>query len=180
MNPEDAIDLGREALMTCFHVGGPILVVGLMIGLALGLLQAMTQVQDQTVSFVPKILLVMVAIALALPWISEKMMDFAEHSFSSPDLAITPTLSAESSVVPQPLPKWMNTPKKSSGEAKDQVAAMSEESIPRLDTSSISITMPTMMDRFSSSMPILTTRSPRPRVATLPQTDSDTDRDTSK
>ena len=65
-------------------VGGPILAVGLLIGIAVGVFQAMTQVQDQTVSFVPKILLLLVMIGLCLPWLTYKMLDFARQSFETP------------------------------------------------------------------------------------------------
>ena len=64
MNPDDAIDFSREAIKTCMMVGGPILVASLLLGLLIGVFQAMTQVQDQTVSFVPKILLLIVMIGL--------------------------------------------------------------------------------------------------------------------
>jgi flagellar biosynthetic protein FliQ len=84
MNPQDAIDFSREAIKTCLMVGGPILAASLLIGLLLGVFQAMTQVQDQTVSFVPKILLLLVMIGLCLPWLSDQMLDFAKTSFEKP------------------------------------------------------------------------------------------------
>jgi flagellar biosynthetic protein FliQ len=84
MNPQDAIDFSREAIKACLMVGGPILVASLVIGLLIGVLQAMTQVQDQTVSFVPKILLLIVMIGMCLPWLTDKMMDFAKLSFEKP------------------------------------------------------------------------------------------------
>lgn len=84
MNPQDAIDLSREAIMTCMMVGGPILAVGLLIGISVGVFQAMTQVQDQTVSFVPKILLLLAMIGLCLPWLTDKMLGFAKQSFETP------------------------------------------------------------------------------------------------
>lgn len=84
MNPQDAIDLSREAIKTCMMVGGPILVTSLVIGLLVGVFQAMTQVQDQTVSFVPKILLLIVAIGACLPWLTDQMLDFARYSFEKP------------------------------------------------------------------------------------------------
>lgn len=84
MNPQDAIDFSREAIMTCMKVGGPILVVSLVIGMLVGVFQAMTQIQDQTVSFVPKILLLLVMIGLCLPWLSDQMLDFAKQSFETP------------------------------------------------------------------------------------------------
>lgn len=84
MNPQDAIDFSREAIKTCMLVGGPILVASLLIGLLVGVFQAMTQVQDQTVSFVPKIFLLVVMIGLCLPWLTDQMLEFARHSFEKP------------------------------------------------------------------------------------------------
>ncbi len=84
MNPQDAIDFSREALRTCMMVGGPILVASLLIALVVGVFQAMTQVQDQTVSFVPKLLLLIVLIGLCLPWLTDQMLEFAKHSFEKP------------------------------------------------------------------------------------------------
>ncbi len=84
MNPQDAIDLGREAIRACFMVGGPILLASLIIGLLTGVLQAMTQVQDQTVSFVPKLLGTLVVLGLCLPWLSEKLVDFSSEALSKP------------------------------------------------------------------------------------------------
>ncbi len=84
MNPQDAIDFSREAIKTCMMVGGPILAASLLIGLIVGVIQAMTQVQDQTVSFVPKILLLLLMIGICLPWLTERMIDFSTESFSTP------------------------------------------------------------------------------------------------
>ena len=84
MNPQDAIDLSREAIMTCMMVGGPILVASLLSGLVVSVFQAMTQVQDQSVSFVPKVLMLLVLIGLCLPWLTDHMLDFAKQSFETP------------------------------------------------------------------------------------------------
>ncbi len=84
MNPEDAIDFSREAMKTCMLVGGPILVTSLLVGLIIGIIQTMTQVQDQTVSFVPKILVLVALIGICLPWLTERMTDFARLSFEKP------------------------------------------------------------------------------------------------
>ena len=65
-------------------IGGPILAISLLAGLALGMMQAMTQVQDQTVSFVPKLLIVLVAIAVCLPWLSDRMLEFSHDMLSKP------------------------------------------------------------------------------------------------
>lgn len=84
MDAQEAIDLGREAIRTCIMIGGPILAISLLVGLALGMMQAMTQVQDQTVSFVPKLLIVLVAIAVCLPWLSDRMLEFSHDVLSKP------------------------------------------------------------------------------------------------
>ena len=84
MNPEDAIEFSREAMKTCMLVGGHILVTSLLVGLIIGIIQTMTQVQDQTVSFVPKILVLVALIGISLPWLTERMTDFAKLSFEKP------------------------------------------------------------------------------------------------
>lgn len=78
MNPQDAIDLGRDAIMTALMVGAPVLIVGVVIGLLIGLVQAVTQIQDQTLSFVPKIIAMVGALALCLPWLVERMMEYSQ------------------------------------------------------------------------------------------------------
>jgi len=69
MDPNDAIQLGREAIWTALLIGSPVLVVGMVVGLLVGLLQALTQIQEQTISFVPKIVAMVVVLSLALPWL---------------------------------------------------------------------------------------------------------------
>ena len=73
MNPQDAIDLGRDALLTSLLVGGPVLLVGVVVGLLIGLVQALTQIQEQTLIFVPKILAMFVTLLLALPFMADSM-----------------------------------------------------------------------------------------------------------
>ena len=84
MDPQDAIDFSREAITTCIVVGGPILAISLIVGLLISVLQAMTQLHDQSISFVPKILLLLVAIAAGLPWLSGKMIEFTKYSLEKP------------------------------------------------------------------------------------------------
>ncbi len=84
MNPQDAIDLGREAIRACFMVGGPILLASLLIGLLVGVFQAMTQVQDQTVSFVPKLLCLLAVLGLCLPWLTDQMVEYGEQAWAKP------------------------------------------------------------------------------------------------
>ncbi|MEM7456644.1 MAG: flagellar biosynthetic protein FliQ [Planctomycetota bacterium] len=94
MNSQDAIDLGREAIIECLMIGSPILLAGLVIGLIVGMLQAMTQVHDQTVAFFPKLLGLCLLIALALPWLSGRMKDYTEQLLEKPVTSLEATLPA--------------------------------------------------------------------------------------
>jgi flagellar biosynthetic protein FliQ len=77
MNPQDAIDLGRQAATAALMLGGPILAVAMIVGLVVGLLQAATQIQEQTVSFVPKLVAIGAALALMLPWLIDQLVQYS-------------------------------------------------------------------------------------------------------
>lgn len=77
MAPQDAIDVAREAIVMMLTVSAPVLVCGLAIGLLIGILQAMTQVQESTLSFVPKIVAMLVVLGLSLPWLIDQMVHFS-------------------------------------------------------------------------------------------------------
>lgn len=76
MDPQDAIDLGREALWTMLLIGSPVLVSGMIVGLVVGLFQALTQIQEQTVSFVPKIIVMLLVLSVTLPWLIAQMLQY--------------------------------------------------------------------------------------------------------
>ena len=82
MDAQNAIDLGREALITALMVGAPVLVIGVVVGLTIGLVQALTQIQDQTISFVPKILAMVATLGFCLPWLIERMVEYSETVIS--------------------------------------------------------------------------------------------------
>lgn len=77
MTPEYVIDLGRQAVMTSLLVAGPLLLSGLLVGLLVSVLQATTQIQEATLSFVPKILAVMLAALVFAPWMMAVLAEFA-------------------------------------------------------------------------------------------------------
>ena len=77
MDPQDAIDLGREAIWTMLLIGSPVLVAGMIVGLMIGLLQALTQIQEQTVAFVPKIVAMVLVLSLSLPWLIARMVQYS-------------------------------------------------------------------------------------------------------
>jgi flagellar biosynthetic protein FliQ len=77
MNPQEAVDLGRQAVNTVLVVGGPVILAGLVVGLVVGLLQAITQIQEQTVSFVPKLVAMVLVLSLTLPWLIHQMVQYS-------------------------------------------------------------------------------------------------------
>ncbi|WP_146576564.1 flagellar biosynthetic protein FliQ [Neorhodopirellula pilleata] len=76
-----AVDLAREALIIAIVIAAPMLIVGMAAGLAIGLIQALTQIQDQTVSFVPKLLAMAAVLVACLPWLMTRMLEFTRRVF---------------------------------------------------------------------------------------------------
>ena len=83
MTVENVIDIGREALVMTLVISSPFLLVSIVIGLVTAFLQTITQVQDQSLSFVPKLVAMVVVAVIALPWLIEKMMEYSHSAFSS-------------------------------------------------------------------------------------------------
>lgn len=81
MDPQDAIDIVREAIMLALWISAPVLIVGMAVGLVVGLIQALTQVQEQTVAFVPKLFAMILVLALTLPWLLTQLVDYAHELF---------------------------------------------------------------------------------------------------
>jgi flagellar biosynthetic protein FliQ len=77
MDPQDAIDLGRNAIWMTLLIGSPALIAALVVGLVVGLLQAITQIQEQTVSFVPKLIAVVAVLSFTLPWIINQIVQYS-------------------------------------------------------------------------------------------------------
>ncbi len=77
MDFAEALDLTRDALMLTLIIAAPIMVIGMLVGLVISLFQSMTQLQEQTLSFVPKIV-AMVGVGLLLaPWLTNKLLEYA-------------------------------------------------------------------------------------------------------
>ncbi|WP_046868330.1 flagellar biosynthetic protein FliQ [Microvirga massiliensis] len=70
------IEIARDGIFTFFKVAGPLMLVALVIGFSVSLLQALTQIQEQTLIYVPKILAVFVAMLLMLPFIGDAMAGY--------------------------------------------------------------------------------------------------------
>lgn len=76
MDAQDAIELGREAIMLTLLIGSPVLVAGMVVGLLIGLAQALTQIQEQTVAFVPKLVAMVFVLALTMPWLIDQLTEY--------------------------------------------------------------------------------------------------------
>jgi len=73
MTGPDILDIARDAIYTLVIVSSPLMIVGLIVGVAISLLQALTQIQEMTLVFVPKILAMFVALLLALPFMADAL-----------------------------------------------------------------------------------------------------------
>jgi flagellar biosynthetic protein FliQ len=79
MNPQDAVDLGREALLVAATIAAPVLIAGMVVGIVVGLFQALTQIQEQTVAFVPKLIVMVLALAISLPWVLTRLVEYSRE-----------------------------------------------------------------------------------------------------
>jgi len=81
MTIDAGIEMTRETLWLMLMLSAPVLGAALVVGLSISILQAVTQVQEQTLTFVPKILGMGAAAILVMPWMVMKILDFAERMF---------------------------------------------------------------------------------------------------
>jgi flagellar biosynthesis protein FliQ len=87
MTPLEAINLGQNAILMVLILAGPLLMVGLTIGITIALFQAITQIQEMTLTFVPKIVGVLLALAFLSSWMMIKLTDYTRELFMSlPDI----------------------------------------------------------------------------------------------
>lgn len=81
MSEAAVLEVGREALWTVLLLAGPVMMAGLGIGLAIALFQALTTIQEMTLTFVPKILVIFLSIILLLPFMMNTIVDFGESMY---------------------------------------------------------------------------------------------------
>ena len=81
MTPEQVLDIARDAILVLLKIGAPIMLVALIVGVLIALLQALTQMQEMTLSFVPKILAIFLTVVLALPFMVATLVGFGEEMF---------------------------------------------------------------------------------------------------
>ena len=73
MTGPEVLDIARDAIVTLIVISAPVMLVGLAVGVVISLFQALTQIQEMTIAFVPKILAIFVALLVALPFMAEKL-----------------------------------------------------------------------------------------------------------
>jgi flagellar biosynthetic protein FliQ len=81
MTPEYVITLGRQAVETVLLVSAPMLLAGLVVGLLISIFQAATQINEQTMSFIPKIVAVLVTLLISAPWMINQLLTFTREIF---------------------------------------------------------------------------------------------------
>ncbi|CAN5909778.1 flagellar biosynthesis protein FliQ [soil metagenome] len=83
MTPQLVVDLARNSIMVALMLSAPMLIVALVLGLLVSVLQAVTQIQEQTLAFVPKLLGVAAVFLIALPWILQTLIRYTTELFRS-------------------------------------------------------------------------------------------------
>jgi flagellar biosynthetic protein FliQ len=88
MTPESVMSLAHQAMYVGLMLASPLLLVALVVGLVVSLFQAATQINESTLSFIPKLLAVALTLVIAGPWMMETLLDYMRHVFT-----ITPAIS---------------------------------------------------------------------------------------
>ena len=79
MSPDEVIDIGREALTITVMLAAPLLIAALVTGLIVGLFQAATQINEQTLSFIPKLLSMVIVLVATGPWLLQVILDYTSN-----------------------------------------------------------------------------------------------------
>ncbi len=81
MTADQAVELSRAAIMLTLQIGAPVMLTAVVVGLTISILLAVTQIQDQTISFVPKIIAMILAMLYVLPWVITQMVEYSTSLF---------------------------------------------------------------------------------------------------
>jgi flagellar biosynthesis protein FliQ len=81
LNEAAVLEIGRDGLWVVLQLAGPIMLAGLVIGLIIALFQALTTIQEMTLTFVPKILVIFVALILFLPFMMTTLIEYSQQLF---------------------------------------------------------------------------------------------------
>ena len=81
MTPEFVVGFARQSIELALMISLPMLGVGLIVGVSVSIIQAATQIQEMTLSFIPKIVSIFIALLISFPWIMDKMITFTQNVF---------------------------------------------------------------------------------------------------
>lgn len=79
METSEVLEIAREAIMVALQIGAPVMIVALVVGLVISLFQALTQIQEMTLTFVPKILVIFLSLLVFLPFMLSTLTSFTER-----------------------------------------------------------------------------------------------------
>jgi len=82
MNASDVFGIGNQAIMVALEIGAPVMLLALGVGLAISILQALTQIQEMTLTFVPKILVIFVSLLVLMPFMLSTLIEFTQSLFA--------------------------------------------------------------------------------------------------
>jgi len=82
MTPENVMDLAHRTLLVTSMIAAPLLLIALITGLVIGMLQAATQINESTLSFIPKLLMLVLTLFAAGPWILRVLIDFTRDLYA--------------------------------------------------------------------------------------------------
>ncbi len=83
MTPEFVVEFAKKAILLTIYLSMPMLGIGLLVGLAVSIFQAVTQIQEMTLTFVPKIIAVFLGLLFAAPWMLDEITDFTINVFEN-------------------------------------------------------------------------------------------------
>lgn len=83
MSPETVISIAEQGIMSVLYISGPLLVLALVVGLIVSIFQATTQIQEQTLAFVPKIVAVLLGVVFFGPWMLSHILSYTNEIFSN-------------------------------------------------------------------------------------------------
>lgn len=85
MTADDIVDLGQRAMLITLLVSAPMLLTGMLVGLVISVFQSVTQIQEITLTFVPKIVVVLLTFVLFLPWMTDLLVSYVRELFLNID-----------------------------------------------------------------------------------------------
>ncbi|MEZ0537780.1 flagellar biosynthesis protein FliQ [Caldicellulosiruptoraceae bacterium PP1] len=79
MDTSLVMEITRQAILTAFYIAGPLLLIGLIVGLAVSIFQATTQINEQTLTFIPKLIAIALSLLIFGPWMINKAVEFTKY-----------------------------------------------------------------------------------------------------